>query len=506
MKFKYFSAFIRAAIVCLILPVFTAPAGAEGPSKAEVVGVMKTAAAFMADSVSVRGGYVYQYSADLTEQWGEIPARPSQIWTQPPGTPTVGMTFLDAWRATGDKLFLECAERAAEALVAGQHPAGGWHYLIDFDMPGLERWYEEVASKCWGWEEYLHYYGNCSFDDEATTAPTELLMELYMETGDPRWRAPLLKALDFILEAQYPNGAWPQRYPVKREFLHGGHPDYTGHYTFNDGVIPNNILLLVEAWEELGDERFIEAARRGMDFYIASQMANPQGGWADQYDHDMKPAWGRMFEPPAVGSGVTIRCIRELETFYTITGDRRYLRPIPDAIAWLERSKINDDRSKTYHHPYFGRPRPYTHAYYYEPGTNEPIYAHRSGTGVHDEKFWITHDFENMYPYGPPYVVDLEGIRKEFERIRALSPEEAHAEYEAKKASADEPRNVTSERAREIVDALDPRGCWITGITIPDYLNDALYAPRTTMQGINIRVFNANMEALTDYIRGLKGQ
>ncbi|MCD6307422.1 MAG: hypothetical protein J7M24_00345, partial [Candidatus Latescibacteria bacterium] len=366
------------------------------------------------------------------------------------------------------------------------------------------KWYDEGASRCWGWEEYIHYYGNCTFDDEATSAPTGFLLELYLETLDPAYHEPLLKALDFILDAQFPNGAWPQRYPVKNEFVHGGHPDYTGHYTFNDGVIPNNIFLLVKAWEKLGDERYLQAARRGMDFYIISQVANPQGGWADQYDHDMKPAWGRMFEPPAVASIVTIRCIRELESFYRITGDRRYLRPIPDAIAWLERSAINDDPSKMFHLPYFGAPRPYTHAYYYEPGTNEPIYAHRSGTGLDDEKFRIDHDFTDMYPYGPPYVIDLDPIKRGFERVCALSPGEARAEYESSKETARSPRSIDPAHVREIIDALDPRGCWITEISVSDYLGDALNNPRTVMPGISIRVYIRNMKALTDYVRGLE--
>ncbi|MCD6308820.1 MAG: pectate lyase, partial [Candidatus Latescibacteria bacterium] len=129
--------FVRFAVIAVFgLSCRAAPAHAVEPTKTEALAAMRAAAAFMADSVSTHGGYVYQYTADLTDRWGEIPARPTQIWTQPPGTPTVGMMLLDAFRATGDSLFLDCAERAADALVWGQHPAGGWHYLVDFDMPG----------------------------------------------------------------------------------------------------------------------------------------------------------------------------------------------------------------------------------------------------------------------------------------------------------------------------------------------------------------------------------
>lgn len=495
-------------VTCLIAAasVAASPVAALSAEKPllrdDVIDVMRSAASFMADTASTRGGYVFMYSEDLSERWGEIPARDTQIWMQTPGTPSVGMMLLEAYRATGDPVFLDYAERAAEAIVWGQHPAGGWHYLVDFDMPGIRKWYDDVASRCWGWEEYLHYYGNCSFDDEATTAPTEFLLELYMTTLDPKWRAPLLKALDFILEAQYPNGAWPQRYPLRYDFIHGGHPDYTSHYTFNDNVMRDCIDTLLLAWEKLGNEEYLHAARCGMDFYIAAQLPEPQAGWADQYDRDMQPAWARMFEPPAVATIQTVRVIGDLGFFYTVTGDRRYLEPVPAALDWLERSRINDDPSKTFYHPYFGKPRPYTHAYYYELGTNRPIYAHRSGTGVHDEKFWLSYEFENMYPYGPPYVLNLDNIRAEYERLHALSPEEARAEYSESLTESYPRVTVKPETARAVIESLDSRGAWVTDGMIPDFLGDALYAPRTPERIIDVRVYIRNMETLIGYVRG----
>ncbi len=422
---------VRTFIIANIITVFFSAHAAADTTEKDVSAAMKKAADFMTNTVSNRGGYVFMYKADLSAQWGEIPARKTQIWVQPPGTPTVGIMLLEAYRATGDSNYLAYAKRAANALIRGQHPSGGWHYLIDFDMPGIRKWYEEVASKCWGWEEYLHYYGNCTFDDESTTAPTRFLLELYMETLEPVYRVPLLKALDFILESQYPNGAWPQRYPLRYEHVHGDHPDYTSNYTFNDGVIRNNIDIFLEAWEKLGNEEYRKAAYRAMDFYIISQLPSPQAGWADQYDMNMKPAWARNFEPPAIASGQTARSIYNLELFYKITGDRKYLKPIPAAIEWLESAVINTDPSRTY--TLRNTSRNYTHAYYYELGTNKPIYAHRSGTGIEDERFWLSYDFENMYPYGPPYVLNLEPIKKEFDRVNALSPEDAMAEYRAQK-------------------------------------------------------------------------
>jgi len=256
-------------------------------SEKEVRTAMKMATDFMMTTVSNRGGFLWKYSANLSEQWGEVPARKSQIWVQPPGTASVGTMLLHAFRVTGDPEYLKYAEKVASALIWGQHPSGGWNYLIDFDPTGLPKWYDEVASQCWGWEEFYHYYGNATFDDEVTVSATRFLLDVYLTTMDPKYKAPLLKGLDFILESQYPNGAWPQRYPIRNDY---GHDDYTPYYTFNDGVIHGNIMLLLEAYQKLGDEKYQETARRGMDFYLISQLTPPQAGWGLQYDLEMKPA------------------------------------------------------------------------------------------------------------------------------------------------------------------------------------------------------------------------
>ena len=478
---------IASSSIQVCLPIANAD-----PTKTEVLAAMKKAAGFMANTVSNRGGYVYLYSEDLSRQWGEVPARKTQIWVQPPGTPTVGMLYLDAFKTTGDPDFLKYAEQAADALIRGQHPAGGWHYLIDFDMTGIQKWYDEVASRCWGWQEYLHYYGNCSFDDYTTSAPTRFLLELYMTTLNPKYRAPLLKALNLILEAQYPNGAWPQRYPLMYDHPYDSHDDYTSYYTFNDDVIKDNIDLLLEAYEKLGSEVYREAAHRGMDFYLISQLPKPQAGWAQQYTMDMKPGWGRSYEPDAVCTVQTTSNISDLENFYAITGDRRYLGPIPDAIAWLENSVIAS-----------GLPGGNTHAYFYEPGTNKPLWSHREGTNIDNGRYWVDYDITDYYPYGVPLTINTGQVRAEFERINRFAPEEAQAEYRAKKQPSIIARSVDPKQVEQIIASLDSRGAWVTDIAISRYFGDAIKEPRDTIRGISIWVFLQNMQTLVNYIHSL---
>ena len=80
---------------------------------------MTNATRFFRTKVATNGGYLWKYSLDFKQRAGEGKATPTQVWVQPPGTPAVGVVFLDAYNATGDKTYLEAARDAAMALVWG---------------------------------------------------------------------------------------------------------------------------------------------------------------------------------------------------------------------------------------------------------------------------------------------------------------------------------------------------------------------------------------------------
>jgi hypothetical protein len=172
------------AVALSILSLNSALLAAAAPSEKEVLEAMQKATDFMMNTVSNRGGFLYHYSEDLSKQWGEIPARKSQIWVSPPGTPTVGEMLIEVYKGTGDPKYLKYAARVAEALIAGQHHAGGWHYFIDFDPAAIPKFYEEVASQCRGWEEFYYFYGNATFDDDVTASATRFLLHLYLAYVD----------------------------------------------------------------------------------------------------------------------------------------------------------------------------------------------------------------------------------------------------------------------------------------------------------------------------------
>lgn len=176
-------------------------------------------------------------------------------------------------------------------------------------------------------------------------------MDLDREIDEDWLTESIQLGLDFMLKSQADNGAWPQWYPSL-----GSYHDY---WTFNDDALVNCIGVMMKAHEQYGKAEYLTSIKKAGDFIIKAQFDAPQAGWAQQYDHDLKPGWARRFEPPGVCSSVTASTIKMLAEIYLYTKDEKYLKPIPSAIAWLENSKLEEG----------------LWARIYELKTNKPLYG-----------------------------------------------------------------------------------------------------------------------------------
>jgi PelA/Pel-15E family pectate lyase len=487
---------IGASLLLAILRVTAAPAA--DPTREDVQAAMKKAATFMIDKVALHGGYVWVVSEDLSRRWGEIPARPSQIWLQG-GTERMGQVLLDAYEATGDVYYLNGARKAADALVFGQHPLGGWHYFIDFDPKGVPEWYETQASRfLYGYEEYRHYYGNATFDDRVTADAGLFLLRFYRTTHEAAYHEPVLKSLAFTLQAQYPNGAWPQRYPLRYEYAHDDLPDYTSFFTLNDGATKGNIELLLDAYDTFGDARYFEAARRGVDALIALQGPEGQAGWAEQYGPDMRPSAARTHEPAGYVVRESSQVITVLETFYLRTGDPRYLTPIPRCLDWFDR--INRE-SAAQRYP---TPR------YWEPGSNRPLYVVRTdvrtpeGYGAYK---WVTDPSQARCDNKPctadgKLIVNVAALRAEYKAIAALTaPKDREAELATLQAR--KTRKPAADEVAKIIASMDARGAWVSDdlVVLQTPKANTLSDERIHVRGISTSQFVSHMSRLIAFLR-----
>jgi len=391
-------------IFVMALMMVSVPAAAQ--DRTEIERTMRRATGFMVERVAYRGGYVWSYLPDMSRRWGEIEARPSMIWVQPPGTATMGHLFLDAWHATGDPYYYRAAAAAADALIRGQHRSGGWNYFIDFAGPAsTRRWYATIGRNAWRMEEFQHYSDNATFDDAGTSEAMQLLLRIYLERRERKYRAPLDRAIGFVLDSQYRNGGWPQRWPPDDRY-----PAYASYITFNDDVAAENIRFLLMVYRSLGEARVRPAILRAMNVFLLTQQQPPQPGWGLQYRLDLRVAGARSYEPRALVTHTTAANIRQLMNFYRLTGERRFLARIPEALDWLESLRLPPDPARR------GRDFPT----FIEIGTNRPLYVHRRGSNVVNGAYYV--DYSPQAPlghYSAYRAIDIAALRRELADVRA---------------------------------------------------------------------------------------
>lgn len=395
------------ALLALLLP-----SAAQAQSRAEIERTMRRATDFMVERVADHGGYVWTYLPDMSRRWGEMEAEPGMLWVQAPGTATMGHLFLDAFNATGEHAYYAAAARAADALIAGQHRSGGWNYFIHRGGPAAaRRWYATVGRNGWRLEEFQHYSDNATFDDAGTAETMQLLLRLFMVRHEPRFRPPLERGINFILRSQYPNGGWPQRWPWDPHY-----PAYQRLITFNDDVAKENIRFLIMAGQALERPALLRAARRGMEIFLTTQGRGRQAGWGLQYDQRLNVAGARTYEPRALVTHTTAANVEQLLDFYRLTGDRRFLARIPEALDWLASVRLPQGIGPA------GRRFPT----FVEPGTNRPLYNHRRGSNVVNGRYWQDHDpARPIAHYSQFRAIDLERLRRDYDRLAAMPVAEA---------------------------------------------------------------------------------
>ena len=460
---------MRSRWVLVVYVALAASAMAQDAARS----ALRKGVEFFRTKVAVNGSYLWQYSADLSKREGEGKATRTQGWVQPPGTPAVGIAFLEVFEATGDLYYLEAARETAHGLIQGQLKSGGWTYLIEFDPAGRKRFVYRT-----GGERPAKNARNVSTLDDGTTQTALKFLARFDKAAkgrDKQVREALDYAIAGLLKAQYPNGAWPQGYDgefrsEKLKIKSASYPaawprewpgsgQYWFRYTLNDGAL----MTMIEVLLDIGDERCRGAAEKAGDFLLLAQMPEPQPAWAQQYDFEMHPSWARKFEPPAVSGGESQGVLRSLLLLYRETGDAKYLKPIPKALDYLRRSRLPDGKL----------------ARFYELRTNKPLY--------------FTKDYELTYDGSDPpqhysFTVsdNTDAIRREYERLKA-----------GRETTISKPAGNIEAQAKRIIAAQDDRGRWIEAGRLRHHgPND----PETNV--IRTATFIRNVELLSRYLKG----
>ncbi len=215
------------------------------------------------------------------------------------------------------------ARAIAKHILSFQTPAGGWGKNMDRTAPPRlpgQLWVPidhasalASAHNAAGWR----YVG--TIDNGATTTEMRFLARVQAahpgRDGDA-WRAGFLKGLDYLLAAQFPNGGWPQVFP-----LQGGYHDAI---TFNDGAVSDVASLLHDVARQKGDFAFVPetaaAAAQAADARATALILKSQirvngkpALWGQQHDAlTLQPVGARNFEPAAFSTAESVDLVRHL--------------------------------------------------------------------------------------------------------------------------------------------------------------------------------------------------
>lgn len=290
------------------------------------------------------------------------------------------------------------ARRVADTIVSFQTPAGGWGKNADRSGPPRARGQNYVGDEGWS------YVG--TIDNDATITELRFLARVQAQLpgaeGDA-YRASFVKGVRYLLRAQYPNGGFPQVYP-----LQGGYHDAV---TINDDAMVNVVTLLSEVARKKEDYAFVpanvaDAARdavgRSVNAILAAQITagGTLTGWAQQYDElTLAPAGARNFEPIALSSSESAKVLAFLMTIPDPSPE--VMRSIRAGAAWLERVALRDV-VWTAKSPDKGRiliPGPGAGplwSRYYDIATMKPIFGDRDRS-IHDDVNEISLERRNGY-------------------------------------------------------------------------------------------------------------
>jgi PelA/Pel-15E family pectate lyase len=226
------------------------------------------------------------------------------------------------------------AQIIGDNLVSYQSEIGAWPKNMRMEAHGYQG---EKFTKNWG----------TSIDNGATYTQMDYLARLYWAIGKKRFRDSFNKGLDWLLEAQYDNGGWPQRYPLTKD------GDYGDYITFNDDAVVGVLKLLHKVLDK-SDSDLLDSKRRkladkayekGLQCLLDCQVVinGRRTVWGQQHDPvTLLPRPGREYEPASVCGRESAGVLSYLMSFED--PPEKIVRAIEDAVAWFEANKITGIR------------------------------------------------------------------------------------------------------------------------------------------------------------------
>ena len=320
----------------------------------------------------------------------------------------------------------DAATAIAHNIATYQVPDGGWSKNIDmvsgprvpgdlYDADNLNR-FPDLADFDKPVDPDWHYIATLDNDSTWTqivflARVTSALLAAHRDADAAPFRASVERGVEYLLNAQYPNGGWPQVWP-----LEGGYHDAI---TVNDDAMLHAVEILQAVATHAADYAFLPAAlarraepasERGIDCLLRLQIAENgvKTAWAQQYDAlTLQPTSARNYEMGSLCSDESFPIVEFLMQLPDPTPAE--IAAVHAAAAWFTKVEIygyrfgsgdfRADRSSPDGRklvaaagagPIWSR--------YYQIGTDKPIFGDRDKT-IHDDVNDLSRERRNGYSW-----------------------------------------------------------------------------------------------------------
>jgi PelA/Pel-15E family pectate lyase len=337
MKFSKKACLIGAAYFALAAPAFSAVIGTNTPapevSAARLAELPTAQRAAWADYIARS-----QKQAQFDRATLAAELKPGEAAPPPPvaGSGKMPLNRDAAWYGSPE------ARAIADTIVSFQTPSGGWsknqdrtkpprlrgqRYANDAETMQLDPSNFDVPH-----DRYWTFVG--TLDNGATTTEMRYLARVQArlpgKDGDA-YRASITRAIAYLLMAQYPNGGWPQNYPLEGGFHDG--------ITFNDNAVAEAAMILEDIAEGHADFAFVPQDLRQKAGAASSRAIRPildaqvvvdgkKTIWPQQVDAvTLKPISARNYEMRSLASAESAEVLQFL---------MRQPNPAPETTAAIE--------------------------------------------------------------------------------------------------------------------------------------------------------------------------
>jgi unsaturated rhamnogalacturonyl hydrolase len=327
----------------------------------------------------------------------------------------------DAWFASPE------AAAVAENVLLFQRDTGGWPKNVELAARlDVDERAAAAAAKT---------ATDSTIDNGATVTQLRFLARVGAATGRKDAEAAFARGLAFLLAAQYPNGGWPQYFPLR--------DDYSRHVTFNDGAMVGVLRLLRDVAggappfafvPEQDRERARRAAARGLELVLAAQVRvdGSLTAWCAQHDAvTLEPRGARRYEPVSLSGQESVGIVAYLmDVADERRNDGRLEAAVDGAVAWLRATRLEGIRVQRVARD--GAPggtdlevvddpgAPPLWARFYEIGTNRPLFLGRDGV-ARASLAAIEHERRNGYSWLGPYAARVLATYPAWKASRTLS-------------------------------------------------------------------------------------